>query len=132
VLRVESPRVVPPAALDSLAAAAAAEAGDDSIAFAGATEVDADSLWLRQDAARRRAELYRDALAAASRSAGRHGANNLLRACRVHVRIRWGGPLVGPQPVDREHILRLLAIPGGPWIVFSLLPRDRDPSGEPI
>ncbi|MGE5179961.1 MAG: hypothetical protein ACM3PF_12810 [Bacteroidota bacterium] len=131
MLRVEALRLVPAATLDSLAEAARVEAIADSAGFARATELDADSLWLRMDAARRRAELYRDALAAAVRSVGRRTAS-LVRTCRVHVRIRWGGPLVGPQPVDREHILRLLAAPGGPWVVFSLLPRDRDPSGEPI
>jgi hypothetical protein len=98
-----------------------------------AVESDADSLWLRLDAARRLSSICRSASRAAERSAVSGGAASAvpnseatLRFCAMRVRIRWGGPLVGPQPVDREHVLRALAASGGRWIVFSLEQRDDD------
>lgn len=112
--------------LDSLAAAAGDEERRAALELAAAGEEIADSLWLREDAASRRARMFGDAVRAVAMSrAG--GADSILRACRIRVRVRWGGRLVGPEPVDREHVLRALAATGGRWIVFSLLPRDRDP-----
>jgi hypothetical protein len=112
--------------LDSLAAAAGDEARRASVELAAAGEENADSLWLRADAACRRARMFGDAVRAVGMSRT-GGVDSVLRVCRIRVRVRWGGRLVGPEPVDREHVLRALAAAGGRWIVFSLLPRDRDP-----
>jgi hypothetical protein len=117
--------------LDSLAGAARDEERRAAAELAAAGEETADSLGLRADAMARRARMLGDAVRAASMSrAGR--ADSWVRVCRMRVRVRWAGPLVGPEPVDREHVLREVAAGGGPWIVFSLLARDRDPGGGPL
>lgn len=128
ILRVEPVRRLTSGALDSLAAAAEREERRSAAAFAAASEETAESLWVRAAEAGRRAQVARDARRAAAASSGSPGT---LRTCRIRARMRWGGPLVGPTPVDREHVVRVLAAPGGPWIVFSWLARDRDPPGTP-
>lgn len=43
----------------------------------------------------------------------------------VRVRVRYAGDRVGPRPVDREMLLRMVRAGRGDWIVFSLyLPAD--------
>jgi hypothetical protein len=37
---------------------------------------------------------------------------------------------VGPQSVDREHVLRALRASGGRWIVFSLEQREDDAAAQ--
>jgi hypothetical protein len=126
LLRAGSPESVSIRILDSLADASADEARRAALDLAAAGEETADSLWIRADAASRRARMFGDAVRAVAMS--RAGdADSVLRVCRIRVRVRWAGPLVGPEPVDREHVLRALAASGGRWIVFSLVPRDRDP-----
>jgi len=139
ILRAEPVQSITRAALDSLAEAASDAEREGEAAWSRAVEEDADSLWLRSRALSRRAALYRNALAAAARSdesargtAHRAGlaappASARLLTCRMRVRIRWGGLLVGPDPVDRVHVLRALAAPGGRWIVFSIYQREDDP-----
>ncbi|HTM00285.1 MAG TPA: hypothetical protein VL503_04055 [Candidatus Omnitrophota bacterium] len=126
VLRVGGLESVSVRTLDSLAAASGDEERRAALEFAEAGEETADSLWIRADAAFRRARMFGDAVRAAGMSRT-GGADSILRVCRIRVRVRWAGPLVGPEPVDREHVLRTMAASGGRWIVFSLLPRDRDP-----
>ena len=130
VLRLGAVRRIPVDALDSLATSAGAELRACEEAWARATEENADSLWLWRRSLERREALYRNALAAARLSGGRAAAT--VAVCRARVRIRWGGPLVGPEPVDREHVVRVLAAPGGRWVVFSSFLRQDDPSAEPI
>jgi hypothetical protein len=122
--------------LDSLTANALENERQAGADWSRAVEGDADSLWLRLDAARRVAAICRSASLAAERSAssGSDSAGPVpgpdsaatLRVCASSVRIRWAGPLVGPQPVDREHVLRALAASGGRWIVFSLEQTEDD------
>jgi hypothetical protein len=129
LLRVGQVRSISRPALDSLAAASRDDERRAEADWSRAVEWDADSLWLRLQSLRRRASLYRSASLAAGRSRSRApavAAPAMLRACAVRVRIRWGGPLVGPEAVDREHVLREVAAPGGPWVVFSLEQRDDD------
>lgn len=134
VLRVERVRRLIFATLDSLAGAAGVRARRAAAAFELATEVSAESLWLRRDRADRHAALWRDARRAVAASARglASGSPDPIRSCRIRVRFRWGGPLVGPVPVDREHVVRLVAARGGPWIVYSWLAPDRDPAGAPF
>ncbi len=119
--------------LDSLTADAVDDERRADADWSRAMESDADSLWLRLDAARRLSAICRSASLAAEHSAVSGGAASAapdseatLRLCAMRIRIRWGGPLVGPQPVDREHVLRALAASGGRWIVFSLEQREDD------
>jgi hypothetical protein len=130
VLRLGAVRRISIDALDSLATSAGAELRACEAAWTRATQENADSLWLRRRALERREALYRNALAASQRSGGRTAAT--VDVCRARVRIRWGGSLVGPEPVDREHVVRVLAAPGGRWVVFSNFLRQDDPPAEPI
>ena len=134
VLRVETKRTVPLAALDSLArSAAAGHRALDSL-WAIVPEAAADSLFRQSQLFARRNLLYRNALRAASLSLDGEEmpGTTMIRTCRIRARIRYEGALVGPKPVDREHVLRLLAAPGGRWIVFSAFLREDDPKPEPI
>jgi len=134
VLRVETPRSVPMAKLDSLARAAAADhRALDSLWALGSQDA-VDSLFMRSQMMAHRHGLYRNAIRAASLSLdGEEVAENVVvRTCRVRARIRYRGTLVGPKAIDREHVLRLLAAPGGRWIVFSAHLREEDPRPVPI
>ncbi|HLQ67277.1 MAG TPA: hypothetical protein VK123_08615 [Candidatus Limnocylindrales bacterium] len=136
ILRLGRVHSISRSALDSLAAGSRDDEKRAETDCSRAVEWDADSLFLRLDAMKRRAGLYRSASRAAERSrmgapgaraaVAETGAAATLRACAVRVRIRWGGPLVGPEAVDREHVLREVAAPGGPWVVFSLEQREDD------
>jgi hypothetical protein len=53
---------------------------------------------------------------AAARSAP---AAATLRTVRAHLLVRFAGPAVGPSPIDRDTILRLLRAPGGTWVVYA-------------
>jgi hypothetical protein len=133
IIRLGRVHSISRSALDSLAAGSVDDERRAETDWSRAVEWDADSLFVRLDAMKRRTGLYRSASRAAERSrmgtrAGAPGAGAAapLLACAVRVRIRWGGPLVGPEAVDREHVLREVAAPGGPWVVFSLEQREDD------
>jgi hypothetical protein len=128
VLRVDPPVSVAERTLRMEAGAAREQADRAALELGSSGEESADSLWLRSDAASRRERVLRAALAAAAGVT----PETTVRVCRMLVRTRWGGPLVGPERVDREYVLRAASARGGRWIVFSLLPRDRDPSGLPF
>jgi hypothetical protein len=134
ILRLEPLRSVTRRGLDSLAAAAAAGHRALDSLWSRAPEETADSLFLHSRLLARRHVLYRNAVRAAILSLDGEDLPDsaLVRTCRARVRVRFGGPLVGRQPVDREHVLRALAAPGGRWIVFSLNLREDDPRPEPI
>ncbi len=50
---------------------------------------------------------------------------------RVMVRVRYAGALIGPRPVDREEVLRLLKAGAGRWIAYSLYLTRDDPMPAP-
>ena len=134
VLRVEKPRTTSLATLDSLARSASATHRTLDSLWVLVPEATTDSLFLRSRLFARRHLLYRNALRAASLSLDGEtppvGAK--IRTCRIRARIRYAGALIGPKPIDRQHVLRLLAAPGGRWIVFSVHLREDDPRPEPI
>jgi hypothetical protein len=117
--------------LDSLESEAASDLRDGEAARKGATEETVDSLWQEARALERRETLYSNAHDAVQRAAPGQDVDS-VDVCKARVRIRWGGPRVGPEPVDREHVVRLLAARGCRWIVFSAFLRQDDPPGEPI
>jgi len=134
ILRMETPNRLTNASLDSLAQTAEqAHRAADSL-WSRASESNADSLHQLASRWRRVHMIYRNAIRAATLS---HPDTMLsgdapLETREIRVRIRFGGPLVGPKPIDREEILRMLRAPAGTWIAFSLfLPVD-DPMPDGV
>ena len=128
VLRIDPPRFVLLSSLDSLATTSAA------------SHRKADSLWISGsgdreallEASRRAGRLhitYRNAsrAVAASSTEAVHGSSTRLETRAVRMRVRYAGPLVGPKPVDREIVLRMIRAPLGKWIAFSFFTADDDP-----
>ena len=134
VLRVGTVRRFPISSLDSLTASA----------FVAHQR--AESLWTQArsggrddqfDSIRRAARLeiiYRNALRAItlSRPDVLHDSKTLLETRAVRMRVRYAGAVVGPKPVDREMILRLLKAPLGKWIAFSLYTAEDDPQPDGV
>lgn len=115
------------AVLDSLLRATDEERSRVNALWSRARDEDADSLFQRLRYLNRRYVVVRCAQRAAQVSLPESlptGATAVdLR--RVRVRVRYAGDRVGPRPVDREMVLRLLRAGRGDWIVFSLyLPTD--------
>ncbi len=134
IRRVEPLREIGLAALDSLAirydaahreadslyAATPDSAGDVESRFQIAREWGRRAATLR--AARRAATRSAEAAAAGASAPGRTPrapSDAALEAARVHVTVRYAGPEVGPDRIDRDVVVRLLRAPGGPWIVYS-------------
>ncbi len=102
--------------------------------WALATEATADSLFTRTRHFSDVAATYRNAVRAVALSAPgvTVPSDSTLETRAVRARFRYAGPVVGPHPVDREQLLRLLRAPGGRWIVFSVYPVEQDPEPEMI
>ncbi len=134
VLRVEPPRGIRMAALDSLVRVSIYTQRSADSTWARASEADADSLFRRARLFSYRTSVYRNAARAVPVSAPGAvvGGDTLLETRSIRVRIRYAGPLVGPRPVDKEEILRMLRVPGGKWIVFSMFLVADDPAPEMI
>jgi hypothetical protein len=133
VLTIGEPRRVTLGTLDSLCAAIAVTHRSADSLWAGVDESKADSLFQVRRRLGYLESVYRNAIRAVDRS---HpdtlfSASTALETRTLRVRVRYGGPLVGPSPVDREEILRLLRAPAGRWIAFSmfLTTDDPDPDG---
>ncbi len=134
VLRIEAPRHISVAKLDSMVVAS------------GWQQQRADSLWIRSEGgdrdelfqtSRRAGRLhitYRNAsrAVAASRPDSLAGSGAQVETRAVRMRVRYAGELVGPHPVDREVILRLLKIPSGKWIAFSFYTVEDDPRPDGV
>jgi hypothetical protein len=129
VLRVGPRRRLPVSSLDSLAASA-------SVAHQKA-----ESLWAQAESGDREAQFddvrrtarqeitYRNAIRAIalSRSDVLHDSGTILETIAIRMRVRYAGSVIGPKPVDREMILRMLKAPSGKWIAFSLYTAEDDP-----
>jgi hypothetical protein len=134
ILSIEPTRRVRMGAIDSLARAGmSAQRKADSL-WAHAGDATADSLFHLARVASFRNTVYRSAARAVTLSApGRVVASDSTLETRiVRARFRYEGPVIGPRPVDREEIIRLLRAPGGAWIVFSVFLREEDPAPEMI
>lgn len=99
-----------------------------------ATEANAESLFTRARHFSDLAALYRNAVRAVGLSAPGVAVprDSTLEVRAIRARFRYAGPVVGPRPVDREELLRLLRAPTGTWVVFSVFPTDQDPGPEMI
>jgi hypothetical protein len=134
VLSIEPLRRVRVGTIDSLSdVGASAHRTADSL-WARAGEATAESLFHLARVASFRTAVYRNATRAVTLSAPGWvaGPDSLVTIRIVRARFRYEGPVVGPRPVDREEILRLLRAPGGRWIVFSVFVREDDPAPEMI
>jgi hypothetical protein len=133
VLRIGQLRRLSVGSLDSLARAA-------SLAHERA-----ESLWVqaggdreaRFQEMRRTGRLevtYRNAARAiaVSTSNALTSSSTPLETRALRMRVRYAGPIIGPKPVDREMILRLLKAPQGKWIAFSLYTTEDDPKPDGV
>ena len=119
-------------ALDSLVGASARGQRSADSSWARASDWNADSLFRWARVLSNRAAVYRNAVRAVPVSfpGALVGSDSTLETRVVHARVRYAGPLIGPRPVDKEEILRMLRVRGGKWIVFSkyLVADDPRPS----
>ncbi len=132
VLAVGPPVRIRQSALDSLAGASLSRQRSSDSAWARSGDADADSLFRLSRVRSYKASIYRNAARAVRLSApsAMVAGDSTLETRAVRVRIRYAGPVIGPRPVDREEVLRLLRVPGGKWIAFSLYLREEDPAPE--
>jgi hypothetical protein len=134
VLSIEPPRRVREGTIDSLARVSVSVQRAADSTWAYAKDATADSLFRIARTVSVRASVYRNAERAMILSSpGRAAASDSTLESRiVRARFRYSGPVIGPKPVDREQIVRLLRVPGGKWIVFSVYVREADPAPEPL
>lgn len=130
VLAIEPSIRIRMGTLDSLANASTRQHRTADSVWARSNEQTADSLFRLARTVSDRVAVYRNAVRAVPLSApGKmFASDSTLETRAVRARFRYGGPLVGPKPVDREVLVRLLRAPRGKWIVFSVYLRDEDPS----
>ena len=114
-------------ALDSLMAAGEVERRRADSLWSRAGEAEADSLFQLVRRINRRQVMVRCAQRAAQASLPESSLTTAatIEMRRVITRVRYAGERVGPKPVDRELVLRMLRAGSGDWIVFSFfLPAD--------
>ena len=132
ILAIEPPRRVRMGVLDSLVSVSIRTQRSADSAWAYAGEENADSLFRQARLLSNRAAVYRNAARAVPLSAP--GAvvprDSTLETRVLRARFRYEGAAVGPRPVDREELVRMLRAPGGKWIVFSVYVREDDPAPE--
>ena len=134
VLRIGPGRRLSVAALDSLASAAsvAHEKAESVWVHAGSADREARFQEVRRTG--RLEVTYRNAARAVALSS----SNSLLTSAAqletrmLRVRIRYAGSVIGPKPVDKEMVLRLLKAPSGKWIAFSLYTAEDDPRPDGV
>ena len=134
VLKIEPIRQVRMGALDSLVGTSARGQRSADSSWARASDWNADSLFRWARVLSNRAAIYRNAVRAVPVSfpGALVGRDSTLETRIVRARVRYAGPLVGPRPVDKEELLRLLRVRGGKWIVFSKYLVADDPQPEMI
>lgn len=134
VLRIGPPRFIQLSTLDSLATTSATgHRRADSLWMAGVGG-ERDALLGVSRRAGRLHITYRNAARAVAASSPEavSGSSVSLETRAVRMRVRYAGPLVGPKPVDREMVLRLLRAPHGKWIAFSFYTADDDPQPDGV
>ncbi len=132
VLAIEPVQVSRLGSVDSLVRVTVLAQRSADSAWAGSGEATADSLFRLARLLSLRASVYRNATRAARVSVPGMllSRNAALETRLVKTRVRYFGPAVGPKPVDREVLIRLLRVPGGKWVVYSFSLPDEDPRPE--
>src|SRR5882672_713447 len=134
LLQIRPAQHVRMSAVDSLVRTSyAAQKTADSV-WPLATEATADSLFNRVRYFSKLSAIYRNAFRAVPLSSPGTvvPADSTVETREVRARFRYAGPVIGPHPVDREQLVRMLRAPGGKWIVFSVFPIEDDPKPEMI
>jgi hypothetical protein len=134
VLQIGSTRRLLLSRLDSLSEAAGqAHRTADSV-WVHAKDGERDLLFRESRRTGRLEVIYRNAIRAMALSNpdSLHGSATLLETRTVRTRVRYGGAFVGPRPVDREMILRLVRAPAGRWIAFSFYAAEDDPRPDGV
>lgn len=134
VLRIDPTRRTTLQTLDSLAASSAKFHREADSVWIRAGEGNRETLYRASQRAGRLEVTYRNALRAVSvsRPDSLVGSKAQVETCSLRVRVRYAGELIGPKPVDREMILRMLRAPGGSWIAFSLYIVEDDPQPDAV
>jgi len=134
VLGIGPPRKVRMGTLDSLSLVTRFVQRTADSTWAFANDSTADSLFRAARLISNQAAVYRSAVRAVPVSAPGTVVprDSTVETRSVRTRIRYAGPAIGPQAVDKEEIIRLLRAPGGKWIVFSVYLTDQDPRPEMI
>ena len=134
VLEIEPVRQVRMGALDSLVRVSIVNQRSADSSWAHASDWNADSLFRWTRVLSNRAAVYRNAVRAVpvSLPGSVVGSDSTLETRIVRARVRYAGPVIGPRPVDKEELLRLLRVRGGKWIVFSKYLEADDPRPEMI
>jgi hypothetical protein len=134
VLQIGDAHRVTVGALDSLGhAAGEAHRGADS-AWAVAPDSIRDQVFKRALAIGTLHFVYRSALRALalSRPDSLLGSDAMVETRTLRMRVRYAGEAVGPRPMDKELLLRLIRAPGGHWIAFSFYSKEDDPHPERV
>jgi hypothetical protein len=124
---IEPPGSFRKTSLDSLGALYrdAQRIADSLYMAAPDSAADLESRFDRTRSLARRAAVTRAALHAADRSGassvspGEGVGEETLRTLRAHLLVRYGGNAVGPAPVERDTVVRLIRAPGGSWVVYA-------------
>jgi hypothetical protein len=129
VLRIGPSKRVRLGALDSLSQAASDSDRAANLMWMRGKEGEREALFQTMRRAGLADVIYRNAIRAvhASNPDTLCGSDCWVETCALHMRIRYVGSPVGPERVDKEHVLRLLRAPGGKWIAFSLYTVEDDP-----
>ena len=134
MLKIEPALEVRMGTLDSLVRASIAGQHSADSSWARANDWNADSLFRLARVLSNRAGVYRNAARAVpvSLPGAMVASDSTVETRVVRMRVRYSGPVIGPKPVDKEELLRLLRVHGGKWIVFSKYLVEDDPQPEKI
>ncbi len=134
VLKIGPLRRLSISALDSLASAASRDHRTAESLWVSVGSRDRETLFREVRRTGRLEVTYRNAARAIALSSSNTILNSStpLETRTVRMRVRYAGSVIGPSPVDREMILRLLKAPAGTWVAFSLYTAEDDPRPDGV
>ena len=134
VLKVGPLRRLSVSTLDSLASGASRDHQRAESLWVNVRNGDREALFGEVRRTGRLEITYRNAARAIALSSSNAlvNSNATVETRTVWVRVRYAGTVIGPTPVDREMILRLLRVQTGTWIAFSLYTAEDDPRPDGV